>query len=124
MIEKLPKVCTFRRIQLRRKTAIVTELNRFLNIVVVRQTRESTDALGPIKKFGQIWQDNQCEQKDRHRKYVCPWVTHVNLCRISRYAENRIKRSIIYINFYFNSNSRLVVHYADGHSCSLKTHGP
>jgi hypothetical protein len=36
-------------------------------MVVVRRARESTDALGPVKEIGPIWQDNQCEQRDRHR---------------------------------------------------------
>jgi hypothetical protein len=41
-----------------------TNLNGFF--VVVRRARESTDALGPIKDRAN-WQDNQREQRDRHR---------------------------------------------------------
>lgn len=100
------------------KTAFITKLNRILNIVVVRRARESTGPLGPTKdraNFGRTINMNW-----EIGTHTCPRATDVNLCHASRHTKNKIKRSHFFINIY----SRLGVHYADGHSCSLKSHGP
>ena len=59
---------------------------------------------------------------------TCPCETHLSVFygdRFSACKEQRLRGPQWYINFYTNTSgySLLGVHYADGHSCSLKIQG-
>jgi hypothetical protein len=58
------------------------KLDRFLNMVVVRRARESTETLGPIK--------DRANFDGGIGTNTGPWATDVNLCYVSRHAKNKI----------------------------------
>ena len=107
--------CTFT-IECGARTAFIMELNGFSNIVVVRRTRESTDALRPVKRSGYV-------NGEMGHRYM-PLSNVRKSVHASRHAKNKDKEVHNISNFTSIVTHGSEVHYADGHNCSLKLHGP